>query len=204
VHDQKEALKARPPAAHRRRLVLGAAALGVVAVAPRLLRAVAAPAPTAPSPPTTPEQSQGVVLMDLAAIKRVVRGRGRPVLVHFWASWCGPCLEELPLIDQLARDVRARGVDLISLSLDKPERAADRVVRVLSESAPSLTRNIVNIDDADAFISAIDPRWEGAIPALFAYDSKGQLRGRLIGEASRRDLDRLVSRLVKPGTGSVK
>lgn len=205
MHDQKEAVK--PRAATRRRLVLGAGAVGAGAVLAGLRFAVGAP-PT-PNPPPVPaprDDGPGYVLMDLAAIKAVVRGRNRPVLVHFWASWCGPCLEELPVIERFARDVRARGVDFVSLSLDKPERAGARVVRILADSAPSLTRAIVNLDDrdSDAFISAIDARWEGAIPAVFAYDSKGQLRGRLIGEATRRDLDSLASRLVKPGTVGTK
>src|SRR5439155_12211445 len=113
--------------------------------------------PAAPAPP-------GYTLMDLAAIQRAVRGRGRPVLVHFWASWCGPCLEELPLIDKFARDMKARGVDVVSLSLDDPERAGARVVEVLSARAPSLTRNIVRVSDSDAFVNSIDPQWEGAIP----------------------------------------
>jgi thiol-disulfide isomerase/thioredoxin len=142
---------------------------------------------------------EGYVLMDLPAIERAVHRSGKPVLVHFWASWCGPCLDELPLIDKFARDARGRGVDFLSLSLDDPKRAGDRVVKTLAQKAPSLTRNIVKIDDSDAFINAIDVEWEGAIPALFAYDSQGRLRGRLIGEASRRDLENLISRLVRPG-----
>jgi thiol-disulfide isomerase/thioredoxin len=141
----------------------------------------------------------GYALMDLAAIKRAVHGGGRPVLVHFWASWCGPCLEELPLVDKFARDMKARGVEVLSLSLDDAERAGAHVVEVLTNRAPNLTRNIVRVADTEGFINTIDPRWEGSIPALFAYDEKGQLRDRLIGEASRRDLDNLVSRISSSG-----
>jgi thiol-disulfide isomerase/thioredoxin len=136
--------------------------------------------------------------MDLPAIQRAVHAHGHPLLVHFWASWCGPCLEELPLVDTFARDMKARGVDVISLSLDDPARAGAHVVEVLTARAPNLTRNIVKVSDSDAFISAIDARWEGAIPAVFAYDDKGKLRDRIIGEASRRDLDALVARVAGP------
>jgi thiol-disulfide isomerase/thioredoxin len=149
--------------------------------------AAAAPPPAAPGP--------GYTLMDLAAINREVRGRGRPVLLHFWASWCGPCLEELPLVDRFARDMKGKGVDVVSLSLDDPQRAGARVVEVLSARAPNLTRNIAKLGDSDAFINAIDPRWEGSIPAVFAFDDHGRLRDRLIGEASRSDLDGLAAKV---------
>jgi thiol-disulfide isomerase/thioredoxin len=161
--------------------------------------AAPAAAPVAPrAADPAPRGGPGYTLFDLAAITRAIHGRGRPVLVHFWASWCGPCLEELPLVDKFARDMKARGVDVLSLSLDDPERAGAHVVEVLSARAPNLTRNIVKVSDTDAFITAIDPQWEGSIPAVFAFDEKGRLRDRLIGEATRRDLDGLVARVTTP------
>jgi thiol-disulfide isomerase/thioredoxin len=161
--------------------------------------AVALAAPRAPAPRAAAPAGPGYTVMDLPAIQRAVHGRGRPVLVHFWASWCGPCLEELPLVDKFARDMKVRGIDVLSLSLDDAERAGAHVVEVLANRAPNLTRNVVRVADTDAFINSIDPRWEGSIPALFAYDDKGRLRDRLIGGASRRDLDNLVSRVSGSG-----
>jgi thiol-disulfide isomerase/thioredoxin len=192
------------PARARRRALAAGLVVGLASGAGALAgceitaptAAVAAPAPKAAAPASDPAGSApGYVLMDLAAIQKAVRGSGKPVLVHFWASWCGPCLQELPRIEALARELKPRGLTVLSLSLDDPARAGERVVRLLTAKAPSLTRAIVHVSDPDAFINAVDPQWEGAIPALFAYDSKGQLRGRLIGEASRQDLDGLISRI---------
>ncbi len=197
-----------------RRVLIGVVTLAVgigVVAGTAALRAAISPggalspkgAPTARAPevgadaaPTT-GAPPGYVLMDLPAIQRAVHAHGHPLLVHFWASWCGPCLEELPLVDTFARDMKARGVDVLSLSLDDAARAGAHVVEVLTHRAPSLTRNIVHVEDPDAFINAIDSKWEGSIPAVFAYDGQGHLRGRLIGEATRRDLDALVARVAK-------
>lgn len=198
-----------------RRVLIGvvtlAVGIGVVAGTAALRAAISPGGPLCPKGAPTervPEVGAGVapatsaspgyVLMDLPAIQRAVHAHGRPLLVHFWASWCGPCLEELPLVDTFARDMKARGVDVLSLSLDDAARAGAHVVEVLTHRAPGLTRNIVHVEDPDAFINAIDSKWEGSIPAVFAYDGQGRLRGRLIGEASRRDLDALVSRVAKP------
>jgi thiol-disulfide isomerase/thioredoxin len=207
LYDQKEAVT---PFAQARRSALALARIGTLALmavlllfgaAGALMRdEVRAAAPSAPRSPDATLSSPGYLVMDLPAIKRALRGgRGHALLVHFWASWCAPCLEELPVMEKFAREMKPRGLEVLSLSLDDPERGGARAVNVLTEIAPSLTRFIVKVDDTDAFISTFDTRWEGAIPALFAYDSQGQLRGRLIGEATRRDLDNLVARFVKSG-----
>jgi thiol-disulfide isomerase/thioredoxin len=139
-------------------------------------------------------------VVDIDAIKQLLhKGRGHVVLVHFWASWCSPCMQELPLVDKLARELKPRGLEVLSLSLDDPRTMGPKVGALLRKLAPSLVPDIAKFDDADSFISAFDARWEGAIPALFVYDRQGQPRGSLIGESSRRDLERLVGRLLDEG-----
>jgi thiol-disulfide isomerase/thioredoxin len=151
-----------------------------------------------PDPGAEAAAPAGPAVLDLAAIKKALKGRrGHVVLVHFWATWCFPCLEELPVIERFARESKPRGVEVLSLSLDDPERSAARVTKVLAEVAPSLTPSIALVGDADAFIGSFDHQWEGSIPALFAYDAGGQLRGHLIGEATRQDLDELVGRALR-------
>jgi thiol-disulfide isomerase/thioredoxin len=175
-------------------------ALSLTGASPTLTRARAEPNHRA-----APENGKAPPfrLVDVEGIKGLLRqSRGHVVLLHFWASWCGPCMEELPLIDKFARDMKPRGLEVLSLSLDDPARAAARVGALLRRSAPNLTPNIAQFDDADALIAAIDPRWVGAIPALFVYDHQGKLRGNVIGESSRAELEQLVGELLKAAAQS--
>lgn len=171
-------------------LLLALVAAGL-AVAGARRPAVAADVPLPPAVHAS-STANSMVLADLGAIKAAMqKSRGRTLLVHFWASWCQPCLEELPIINRFAVEMKGRGVDVISVSLDDPNAAA-KASQVLSEKGPNLTRHLAKIDDADAFIASFDRQWEGAIPAVFAFDAQGKLRGRHVGEATRRELERLL------------
>lgn len=143
-------------------------------------------------------------VVDLDGLKAAMsKSRGRTLLVHFWATWCIPCLQELPVLNQFAREMKSRGVDVLSVSLDDPATASGQVIRQLSQKAPELTATIAKVDDADKFIANFDGAWEGTIPALFAYDVHGKLRARHMGETTRVQLDRLIkdaSRDVPPAT----
>ncbi|HVR63276.1 MAG TPA: TlpA disulfide reductase family protein [Polyangia bacterium] len=176
---------------------LAAAGLAWPALAAPPLAAAAAESLAAPAAPKT------VTLVDLDAIKQQMqRSRGRTLVVHFWATWCLPCLKELPVVNRFAQEKKAYGVDVLSLSLDDP-RATARVAKVLGESAPALTRTIAKIDDPDAFIAQFDHKWAGAIPAMFVFDAQGHLRARYIGEATRPDLDGLIQEAaLEPGVSA--
>jgi hypothetical protein len=73
----------------------------------------------------------------------------------------------------------------------------------LSErGSTAMSSTIVRMEDPDAFVASIDPRWEGTIPAFFAYDRGGKMRRSLTGALTRESFDRFVRDLV--GEGAIK
>lgn len=174
------------------RRILLAACLLILAGA----RAVAAPAGARKGDKAAP-----VAIISAGDLKRALKKqKGRVVVLHFWATWCLPCLDELPLLSRIAGEAKARGIQLVSVSLDDPTaRAAEKVGRVLDQRGQGLDRTIVRVDDPDAFVESIDPRWQGEIPAFFLYDREGRLKRAHVGEMTQEHFDKLVADLAPAG-----
>lgn len=135
-------------------------------------------------------------VLDMGEIRGAMRkARGQVLFVHLWASWCGPCLDELPLINRFARTARARGATVLSLSLDNDPRGIKRVPAVLRIRAPSLNMFVASFPDPDRFMSLFSRSWGGSIPALFAFDRSGKLQASLIGEVDPEELEALLARM---------
>ncbi|HEX7598584.1 MAG TPA: redoxin domain-containing protein [Polyangia bacterium] len=131
---------------------------------------------------------------DLAAHK------GRVVVLHFWATWCEPCLEELPVLVPLAREASKHGIDILPVSLDEPtERNAALVGRILAAATGSPTWSpILKTENLERFVKEITPGWHGEIPAFFAFDRAGRLRHSLVGTLDPADFERLIGDLITP------
>jgi thiol-disulfide isomerase/thioredoxin len=149
----------------------------------------------------TADSSTPVRVISPADLRGTIKTRrGRPLLLHVWASWCQPCVRELPLVTTLVREARARGIEVQSISLDeRSERAATRMARVLQvPGGEAIERTVLRLDDPDAAVAQIDPSWEGDIPAFFAYDRSGKLQRAHVGEMTRETFDRLLAGLLPP------
>lgn len=121
--------------------------------------------------------------------------KNKTLLVDFWASWCEPCRAELPELASLQRRLRSRSFRLATVSTDDPEqeRTARRLLGAAGIGAPAYIRRP---GSSDGFINAIDPKWSGALPALFLYDRSGRLVRSFRGEVEMRSVEAAVRKLL--------
>jgi thiol-disulfide isomerase/thioredoxin len=119
--------------------------------------------------------------------------RGKVLLVNFWASYCQPCLEEMPALLALAQQ-HAATVDVVFVNTDDPAetshvQAVLRRRRIVLPSSSSLS---VVAADPTPFIQAIDPSWQGEVPATMLYTVDGTRHATLIGQHSAAELEAAI------------
>ena len=102
------------------------------------------------------------------------RQDGKTYVINFWATWCAPCVKELPAFEKLNKEYAAKNVEVILVSLDFPKQVEKRLLPFINKK--NLQSKVILLDDVneDAWIKEIDSAWSGAIPATLIYSSKGR------------------------------
>jgi len=90
-------------------------------------------------------------------------------VVNFWATWCAPCVKELPYFDQIQQDFK-ENVEVVLISLDFPSQYESKLIPFLEKK--QLTSKVIVLDDTDmnSWIPKIDSEWDGAIPVTLIYN----------------------------------
>jgi thiol-disulfide isomerase/thioredoxin len=127
--------------------------------------------------------------------KLVDSHKGKVVLYDFWATWCAPCRAEMPQLAVLQEKLRARGLQIVTISADEQDHkaAAEKFLAMFRVDGPAYLKQA---EDDDRFINAIDPKWSGALPALFLYDRTGHKVRSFIGETDMAALETAVRKLL--------
>lgn len=90
-------------------------------------------------------------------------------IINFWATWCKPCVKELPAFEKIASNYSDKKVKVLLVSLDFVDKIDSQVVPFLKKN--NIQSKVVLLDDADAnsWIPKVSPQWSGAIPATVIY-----------------------------------
>lgn len=94
-------------------------------------------------------------------------------VVNFWATWCGPCVAEMPHFEKLERNKGTQKLQVIFVSLDFPSQLQKRVVPFVKKRKLQSQVMLFDGGDPNEWIDKVEPRWTGSIPAtLFLYKGK--------------------------------
>ena len=126
-----------------------------------------------------------ITLADLKGGKLELRSfRGKVIFLNFWATWCGPCKEEMPSMEQLYRQFEDRGFVFVAISVDY--EGAKPVREFMEKHRYTFP---VLIDQKDETLDLFDVK---GIPTTFIIDKQGMMLGKAIGPRNWKSSDVLM------------
>jgi thiol-disulfide isomerase/thioredoxin len=144
--------------------------------------------PTIAAPGPTVEDS--IKVIEIAGVQEFIsRHRGQVLVINVWATWCVPCVEEIPDLTTLSREYH---VQVVGISIDDPQDLTSRVIPFLKKHGVQYPIFVKAPGNDEAFINAMNKQWTGAVPVTFVYDSAGKQRTMLVGKQSYAALHKAV------------
>ena len=119
-----------------------------------------------------------------------------PLIVSFWATYCVPCIKEIPYFQELAKKYEEKGVRLLLVSLDFKESYPEKIKKFSAKmrfSAPIVWLDETN---ADYFCPQIDSKWSGAMPATLLINNLTGYRTFFEEEISKVKLEAEIKKML--------
>jgi thiol-disulfide isomerase/thioredoxin len=115
--------------------------------------------------------------------------KGHPVVVNFWASWCGPCVEEMPSLAQLHREYAKKGIEFVGLGVD-----SDKNVKAFLQKVP-VDYPVYVIGFGGADLARAFGNNAGGLPFTVVIDAKGNVRSTKLGQIQPKELKQTLDAL---------
>jgi thiol-disulfide isomerase/thioredoxin len=135
-------------------------------------------------------------LIDSQGYQKILQQyKGQPLLVTFWATWCEPCRDEYPMLNELAKQYAAQGLKVVGINLDQD---GDLILmrRFLARNKPVFPNYRKSKGEEAAFSNAVMPGWNGTVPASVFYARDGRQIGHLLGASGHDTYDAAIRMLL--------
>jgi len=116
--------------------------------------------------------------------------QGKPLLINFWATWCPPCIEELPLIDAFYNRNKSKSLQVIGLAVDQPSM----VRRYLTQKPLSFPVGLAGFNGTE--LGRTLGNAQSVLPYSVIFDAKGRLLAQKAGKLEQSDLDAWLKKVI--------
>jgi thiol-disulfide isomerase/thioredoxin len=130
--------------------------------------------------------------IDDSGVAKLVKNETKKLtVINLWATWCGPCVAELPEFVTMNRMYRGRPFRFVTISLDDPEKR-EEALRVLKDQHVAAVNYILKTKNRDAFAEALDKEWPGPVPYTLIVAPGGKIVYRKAGAIEPLELKRAI------------
>ena len=142
--------------------------------------------------------AQTVKKVSINELEKYIQSSSRPLVINFWATWCAPCLHELPYFQETVKQFADKNVELVLVSMDLPRGPEKKIQDFAIQHALQGTLFWLNETNADLFCPKIDSRWDGSIPSTLFINQKTGYRKFIDRQLTAPQFRIEVQRLVSP------
>lgn len=133
--------------------------------------------------------AQGVKKIKITDLEKTIQESKTPLIVNFWATFCKPCIEEIPFLEEITKKNK---VDLLLVSLDLEKLYPAELKNFIAKKKYSSPVVWLDKSDADYFCPKVDSAWSGAIPASLFVNNKTGYRKFFEIQFSKPQLEREI------------
>ncbi len=116
--------------------------------------------------------AQEIKAVRITEVERIIAESKTPLIINMWATWCMPCIEELPYFQDEVKKYKKDSLQLLLVSLDFKEAFPDGITKFMKKRKITAPVVWLNETNADYFCPKIDAKWSGAIPATLFINNK--------------------------------
>jgi thiol-disulfide isomerase/thioredoxin len=115
-------------------------------------------------------------------------------VVNFWATWCKPCIKEMPYFEAANQQYKGQPVRVILVSMDAVQDMEKRVMPFVQKRNLQSRLYLLDEPDGNTWIDRIEPKWSGAIPATMFFNNKRKQYEFVERELSETELQELITK----------